>query len=98
MFVPLLRVNIALSSDLLRTILIFMYHKTKVMAKWRWKKCKFFMLVFFEVCSTFQGERESCLLLNVFLLDCFRVTNPGIANGVTRLQPSSNGKRIFETA
>ncbi|RMX59668.1 hypothetical protein pdam_00021217 [Pocillopora damicornis] len=26
------------------------------------------------------------------------VTNPGIANGVTRLQPSSNGKRIFETA
>ncbi|XP_020606038.1 protein GPR107-like [Orbicella faveolata] len=26
------------------------------------------------------------------------VTNAGIADGVTRLQPSSNGKRIFETA
>lgn len=32
------------------------------------------------------------------LIHYFRVTNAGIADGVTRLQPSSNGKRIFETA
>jgi len=35
---------------------------------------------------------------NIVDLFIFRVTNAGLAEGITRLQPSSDGKRIFETA
>ena len=82
------------NSDLLQIIRTFMCLKVTVMMKWKWKKCKSLN----DHSSTPSVVISACLTCLSFCYLLFRVTNAGLTEGVTRLQPSSDGKRIFETA
>ena len=83
-----------INSDLLQIIPTFMCLKVTVMMKWKWKKCKYLN----DHSSTPSVVISACLTCLSFRYLHFRVTNAGLTEGVTRLQPSSDGKRIFETA
>lgn len=83
-----------INSDLLQIIPTFMCLKVTVMMKWKWKKCKSLN----NHSSTPSVVISACLTCLSFCYLHFRVTNAGLTEGVTRLQPSSDGKRIFETA